>query len=63
MYADDDSKYWGLFENRPAKERTSAPTGERSGKSTRTEEGRSRRRRPLRAEPFRARTETEQVKC
>ena len=24
----DDSKYWGLFENRPAKERTSPAAGE-----------------------------------
>jgi hypothetical protein len=26
----DDSKYWGLFENRPAKERTSPPPCEAS---------------------------------
>jgi hypothetical protein len=59
MYADDDTKYWGLFENRPAKERTSAPAGDRQGKrTTNAEECLSRRRRPLRS-----RTETEQVKC
>jgi hypothetical protein len=59
MDVDNNSKDWGLFENRPAKERTSAPTAGRPGKSAATvDERRARRPRELRA-----RTETEHVKC
>jgi hypothetical protein len=52
-----DSKYWGLFENRPAKERTSAPTASQPPKSTGYVDERWSRRR------LRARTEAEHVKC
>ena len=59
MDVDHDSKHWGLFENRPAKERTAAPTADSSRKgSAQADERWSSRRRALRA-----RTEVEHVKC
>ena len=57
MDVDNDSKYWGLFENRPAKERTSAPAAGRPRKSAaHLDERWPRRPRP------RTRTKAEHVK-
>jgi hypothetical protein len=59
MDVDNHPKNWGLFENRPAKERTSAPTaGQPRQSSAHVDERWSRRPRRRRA-----RTEAEHVKC
>jgi hypothetical protein len=59
MDVDNDSKDWSLFENRPAKERTSAPTAGRPSKSTTQAD----KRRPRRPRLLRVRTDAENVKC
>jgi hypothetical protein len=61
MDVDNDSKHWGLFENRPAKERTSIPAADQPRQSTADADERWRGARRPRA--GRARTETEHVKC
>jgi hypothetical protein len=54
----DDSKYWRLFENRPAKERTSPPAAEEGRGRPVKREGGSRAQRAPRATIGR-----EHVKC
>jgi len=61
MDVDNDSKCWGLFENRPAKERTSTPAADQPRQSIDHVDERWRWARRPRA--GRVRTQTEHVKC